>query len=109
MASLPPSEIAYQKAHINDNLTLTLIGVCNAFTGLAIVSLFARLISRRLTRTSLGLDDWLAIAASVCISAADLTLVIADLAANQIPLIGTDIAASLSMLTRCYDPHYLLG
>lgn len=65
MASLPPSEIAYQQAHIDDNLSTRLIVVCNAFTAVALVTLFARLASRRLTGAVLGWDDYLAIAASV--------------------------------------------
>ena len=65
MASLPPSEIAYQEAHINDNLSTTLIAVCNVFTVLAVLSLLARLAARRLARTPLGWDDYLAIAAMV--------------------------------------------
>ena len=82
MASLAPSEIAYEKAHINDNLTPTLIGICNLFTALAIISLFARLVSRRITRTSLGLDDYFAIGASVDPSGAGITWLVADFATN---------------------------
>ena len=65
MASLPPSEIAYQEAHINDNLSTTLIVVSTVFTALGLLSLLARLIARRLARAHLGWDDYLAIAAMV--------------------------------------------
>ena len=65
MATLPPSEIAYETAHINDNLSTTLIVVCNIFTALALLSLIFRLVARRLARASLGWDDYFAIAAMV--------------------------------------------
>lgn len=65
MANLPPSEIAYQQAHIDDNLSTRLIVVCNAFTAMALATLFTRLASRRLTGAALGWDDYLATAASV--------------------------------------------
>ena len=50
MASLTPSEITYEEAHINDNLSTTLIAICNVFTGIALLSVFARLLARRLAR-----------------------------------------------------------
>ena len=65
MATLPPLEIAHQQAHIHDNLSTTLIVVCNLFTAVALATLSARLIARRLTGVVLGLDDYLATAASV--------------------------------------------
>lgn len=65
MASLPQSEIAFEEAHINDNLSTTVIAVCNVFTALAFISLLTRLMCRRSSRAPLGLDDYLAVAAMV--------------------------------------------
>ena len=65
MASLTPSEITYEEAHINDNLSTTLIAICNVFTGIALLSVFARLLARRLARVQLGWDDYFAVAATV--------------------------------------------
>ena len=64
MTSLPPSEFAYEEAHINDNLSTTLIAVCNVFTAVALLCLVARLTARRLARVLLGWDDYIAIAAT---------------------------------------------
>ena len=65
MASLPPSEIAYQQAHINDNPSTTLIAVSTIFCGAALLSLVVRLIARRLASPSFGWDDYSAIATMV--------------------------------------------
>ena len=65
MASLTPSEITYEEAHMNDNLSTTLIAICNVFTGIALLSVFARLLARRLARARLGWDDYFAVAATV--------------------------------------------
>lgn len=65
MASLPASEIAYQQAHINDNLSTTLIAVSTIFCGVALLSLVVRLIARRLANASFGWDDYFAIATMV--------------------------------------------
>lgn len=69
MTSVPPAEIARQKAHINDNRSSMLITVCNVFTGIALLSVVARLSARRLARATLGLDDYLAIGTLVYSSA----------------------------------------
>lgn len=65
MATLPQSEINFEEAHINDNLSTGVIAVCNVFTALALLSLIARLVARRWVKAPLGLDDYLAIAAMV--------------------------------------------
>ena len=65
MDSLPPAAIAFQKAHIGDNLSSALIGLSTTFTALALTSLFGRLLARRLAHTSLWFDDYVAIAAAV--------------------------------------------
>lgn len=64
MDSLPPSEIAYEQAHIHDDHATRLIVVSNVFTAMALGTLLARLLARRLKGVVLGLDDYLAIAAS---------------------------------------------
>ncbi|KAI0850468.1 hypothetical protein F5Y00DRAFT_268246 [Daldinia vernicosa] len=79
MDSLPQEEIDYQLAHINDNQSVVIIGVCSAFVGLAIVVFSTRLLARKINGTPLGWDDYLAIASilplielniSTCLSAA---------------------------------------
>lgn len=61
----PASELQYERAHITDNATDSIIAanvICSVIAGTA-VSL--RLISRRLKRLSLGVDDYMAILALV--------------------------------------------
>lgn len=65
MASLPPEEIAYQMAHIDDNWSYTLQVLCSVFTGLAVVMFGVRLFSRYTTKAYLGWDDWLGFLATV--------------------------------------------
>ncbi|KAL1979196.1 hypothetical protein VTN96DRAFT_6518 [Rasamsonia emersonii] len=65
MDNLPPSEIAYQEAHINDNRSTSLIVVCSIFTGAALLSMLLRLLARRVSRTSLGLDDYFSLATTI--------------------------------------------
>ena len=66
MASLPPSELAYQEAHLNDdNRSKTIIVIGTLFTALALLSLVARLLARRLASATLGWDDYFALAAMV--------------------------------------------
>lgn len=69
MADRSASEIAHQEAHINQNLSPTLIIVCSIFTGAALFCLIARVTIKHLTKVSLGLDDFLAVAAGVNFSA----------------------------------------
>ena len=78
MATLPPSEIAFQEAHIDDNLSTTVIGICNLFTALALLSLLGRLLTRRYAKALLGLDDYLAILTTVISVADHLRVFMAD-------------------------------
>ncbi|KAI8959968.1 hypothetical protein F5Y11DRAFT_284916 [Daldinia sp. FL1419] len=79
MGSIPQQEIDYQEAHINDNQSVVIIGVCSAFVGLAVLVFFIRLFARKVSGVPLGWDDYLAIASilplielniSTCLSAA---------------------------------------
>ena len=65
----PHSEIQYEQAHITDNAVPSLIATnifCLMIAGSAVV---LRLISRRLNRLSLGIDDYMAVLAMVRVDA----------------------------------------
>ena len=66
MASIPPSELAYQEQHIDQNRGPMTIGVCSMFLVLAFGAVAARLASRRISRVRLGSDDYLILVALVC-------------------------------------------
>ena len=58
MAEPSPSEIAYEKAHINQSRQVNLAvsnGIC---LGIAYIAVLLRFISRRLAKTPNGKDDW---------------------------------------------------
>lgn len=67
MATLPPpSEILYQKEHINESRVPTLLGSGITCLGLAVIAVVLRFISRRLGRIKYEYDDWLIIPGLVC-------------------------------------------
>ena len=58
MAEPSPSEIAYEKAHIDQSRQINLAvsnGIC---LGIAFIAVLLRFISRRLAKTHNGKDDW---------------------------------------------------
>lgn len=65
MASIPPSEIASEEAHINENHGPLLIALCTIFTGLAFLLFALRVFARRVSRSGFASDDWLALLALV--------------------------------------------
>ena len=65
MASVPASESAYEKAHINDSRQVGIAvsnGIC---IGVAFIAVLLRFVSRRLAKTDNGPDDWCAWSALV--------------------------------------------
>lgn len=65
MAQPLPSEIAYEKAHVNQSRQIDIAvsnGIC---LGIAYIALLLRFLSRRLARTKIGADDWWALIALV--------------------------------------------
>lgn len=66
--SLAPQDIAYQEAHAFENIGFQLIVPVAIWLVVGVVSLFARLASRRLSNVSLEADDYLIVASTVCIS-----------------------------------------
>lgn len=65
----PAKEFQYQQAHITDNVTTSLIVanvICSLVAGSAVL---LRIISRRLKKLSLGVDDYMALSAMVRFSA----------------------------------------
>jgi hypothetical protein len=67
--SLPtPAQIAYQKAHIQDDKRVGIAvsnGIC---LGVGIAAVLLRYLSRRFSRSEQGMDDWLTWAALVGLS-----------------------------------------
>lgn len=68
---LPPEEIAYQQAHIDEDRTGALIALCTVFTSLAVLLFLIRILARRLLNAGIGLDDWLAFISTVRTSLQD--------------------------------------
>lgn len=58
MATPSSAEIAYQKAHLDDDKRATVIAPNIIFTVAAIVAVVLRFESRRIARTDLKADDW---------------------------------------------------
>lgn len=65
MASLPPSEIQYEEAHIHQSQQAAAYGVPIAFFILAVCFICIRLVSRGMHRAKFALDDYLALAGIV--------------------------------------------
>ena len=82
MDGFPPSEIAYQEAHISDNRSTLLIVICSVFTGAAVLSFIFRILARQTTQAHIGLDDYLSLGATVGMGPEKL---IPALVANRIP------------------------
>ncbi|EED11986.1 conserved hypothetical protein [Talaromyces stipitatus ATCC 10500] len=75
MASLPSTEVEYERDHIHESQRAACYGVTIVFFILAIISGCLRLLSRRRQRASYGLDDYLAaggIVRSLSLSCGDL-------------------------------------
>lgn len=65
MASLSPSDVQYQKAHIDDNKSAEIIAACAICLTAAYSTVFLRFVSRRLSSTSLEADDYFILTALV--------------------------------------------
>ena len=61
MSGLTPSEIAYQKAHIDQNRGPQIVAVSGFLIAVTSIIVFSRLIARRWKRVSYGWDDYLAL------------------------------------------------
>lgn len=65
MASLSPSDVLYQQAHINENKSAEIITACAICLTAAYLAVVLRFVSRRISKTSLEADDYTIIAALV--------------------------------------------
>ncbi|PWY96733.1 hypothetical protein BO94DRAFT_453324 [Aspergillus sclerotioniger CBS 115572] len=65
MSGLSPSDVEYEKAHIHQSRQAACYAVTITFFILAICCISLRVISRRMQRLSLALDDYLAIAGAI--------------------------------------------
>ena len=65
MALLSPSDVQYQKAHIDDNKSAGIIAACAICLTAAYSAVVLRFVSRRLSRTSLEADDYFIVTALV--------------------------------------------
>ena len=63
MAGLPSPE--YMEAHMDDDRRPVIYGVCSMLIVLTTVALSFRLAAKRITRTGLTADDYLALASQV--------------------------------------------
>jgi hypothetical protein len=64
--ALPPEVIAYQQAHIHENLGPTVIAVASVLLCLDVTTVAVRFYARRALKISYGWDDWLIIPGLVC-------------------------------------------
>ena len=58
MSGSNTQDAAYQKAHIEDDQGLVIIGIASMFLVLCTLVVGARVVVRRIKDTPLGLDDW---------------------------------------------------
>lgn len=65
MASLTPSEMQYQLAHVAENRSGNVIAAVVTCLCLAFIAVGLRLFARKLMKTPLGADDWMIIVALV--------------------------------------------
>ncbi|MCJ1457821.1 hypothetical protein MMC28_008190 [Mycoblastus sanguinarius] len=63
MASLTPSEMQYQLSHASEDRSGNVIAAVVACLCLAFIAVGMRLFGRRMTKTSLGADDWMILVA----------------------------------------------
>lgn len=89
MASLPWTEVEYERDHIHESRQAACYGVTIVFFALAVISGCLRLLSRRRQRVSYGLDDYLAVGGIV----KNLSLWRGDLAHN-IQIVAIPFTAS---------------
>ena len=65
MADLPPSEVAYEEAHLSDDRGPLVVGVSGLLMGVVVVIVSLRFIARRTRHMPLLTDDWLALVGMV--------------------------------------------
>ncbi|KAI1423462.1 hypothetical protein F5Y12DRAFT_529579 [Xylaria sp. FL1777] len=65
MASLPPSEIQYQEAHLSENESPAIIAVSTIFAAVALITFLLRVAARYVTAAHFGLDDGFALASVI--------------------------------------------
>ena len=65
MVSLSPSDVQYQKAHIDDEISAEIIVACAVCLTAAYSAVFLRFVSRRTSKTSLEADDYFIVTALV--------------------------------------------
>ena len=65
MASLSPSDVRYQNAHIHDNKSTEIIVACGICLTAAYSAVILRFVSRRVGKTPLEADDYTIVAALV--------------------------------------------
>ena len=65
MSELPPSEIAYQEAHLRNNKGPIIIGVSSMLLVLSTTAVILRVVARRIKRVILAEDDYLIFLAQV--------------------------------------------
>lgn len=68
MASIPPEKLKYMEEHPNDNRAPGIIACGTVCLVTVVIVVAMRFLSRRMSRASLGLDDFLIFIALVCSS-----------------------------------------
>jgi hypothetical protein len=63
----PPDVIAYQQAHIHENLGPTVIVVASVLLTLDAFAVIGRFCARYILKVKLGWDDWLVLPGLVCL------------------------------------------
>ena len=63
--SLPPEEAQYQLAHINESKRASIVITYVVCIPILVLAIAMRFISRRISRTKYGADDWVMLLGSV--------------------------------------------
>lgn len=67
--AFPPEVIAYQTAHIHENLGPKVIAVASVLLTLDVAAVIGRFYARRALKVRYGWDDWLILPGLVCSTA----------------------------------------
>lgn len=65
---IPPDQVAYQQAHIQENNRVEILAVVSVLSGLATLAIFLRVYVRRSTGAGFRTDDYLIFAAGVSVN-----------------------------------------
>lgn len=83
MEGFSPEEIAYETLHQDEDRGGLLIAITSVFTAAAVLSFIIRIVARRISKSSINLDDYLSFGATIALIGVYTTAVLSMLR-NQV-------------------------